>query len=171
MTASNRRERLTRFGGWVRHLFRTSPDAGAAALAYMDRYSLREQGPSGTNPWRVYLHHFLAPDDADHHNHPSAWSLSIVLWGSYTEQMLSCWDEEYQDWDALDERRVRWFNWIPATKYHRISELHPGPGAHGVWTLFVCGPLTGKSWVFWVPGRGHVDQAVRFAARDQNPTP
>ncbi len=162
-STTNQRVRLTRFGGWVRHLFR------APNIPYMNRYSLREQGPSGTNPWRVYLHNFLAPDDAGHHNHPSAWSFSIVLWGSYTEEVLHPCGGRV--WRSAHSRNVRWFNWVPATKYHRISALHPGPGARGVWTLFVCGPLTGNGWGFWVPGRGHVDQATRFDARDQTPTP
>jgi hypothetical protein len=145
--------------GWVRRIMRDG-------LPYLNRYSLRAQGPSGHNPWRVYLHQFHAPDGPGHHNHPSAWSFSIVLWGSYTEEVL-----EYlyipvgmsgAGWRRLPggphvrQRRVRWFNWIAADRYHRIAELHPGPGTRGVITLFVCGPLTGRGWGFWRPGVGHV---------------
>jgi hypothetical protein len=141
--------------GWVRHILR-------AGEPYLDRFSLRRQGPSGTNPWRVYLHRFLAPDAPGHHNHPSAWSFSIVLWGSYTEEILEpAWHYRDGSHGALlthmptrvRRRRVRWFNWIDADRYHRIAELHPGPGARGVWTLFVCGPLTGRGWGFWRDGR------------------
>lgn len=149
--------------GWVRHILR-------AGEPYLDRFSLRRQGPSGTNPWRIYLHRFWAPDGPGHHNHPSAWSFSIVLWGSYTEEILEV-DRTRLDHDACHEvgpgiwatpfarrvvsRRVRWFNWITADRYHRIAELHPGPGARGaVWTLFICGPLTGRGWG-WA-GKGHV---------------
>src|SRR5688500_1614193 len=76
---------LTLFGrafGWVRHILR------AGNIPYLDRYSLRAQGKSGTNEWRAYLHHFLSPDDEGHHNHPFSWSFSIVLRGSYTEEVL-----------------------------------------------------------------------------------
>lgn len=153
-------ERVRHWWGWVRHMVRPGAP-GAPPVAYNDRYSLRAQGPSGTNPWRVYLHHFLAADSEGHHNHPSAWSFSIVLWGSYTEEVLV----RPETWgctcvplcgSVIHTRRVRWFNWIPASKYHRVTELHPGPGARGVWTLFVCGPLTGRGWGFWQAGRGHV---------------
>ncbi len=142
--------------GWVRHIPRGTPPT-----PYLDRYTLRKQGASGTNPWRLYLHRFLAPDGEGHHNHPSTWSFSVVLWGSYTEEVL----DFHPAWcghilPAVRTRRVRWWNWIPATKYHRITELHPGPGAFGVWTLFVCGPLTGRGWGFFVAGKGHVDHTA-----------
>jgi hypothetical protein len=126
--------RVRHWWGWVRHILRDGQP-------YLNRYSLRAQGPSGTNPWRVYLHQFLAPDGPDLHNHPSAWSLSIVLWGSYTEDT------------PQRRRRVRWINWIRADKYHRIVSLYPGPGARGVWTVFICGPLTGRGWGFWRNGQ------------------
>jgi hypothetical protein len=142
--------------GWVRHMSR--PIAGVLT-PYMDRYTLRRQRDSGSNPWRLYLHNILAADSCGHHNHPSTWSFSIVLWGSYTEEVLDplCMSGHHGcRAPRVDTRRVRWWNWIPASKYHRITELHPGPGAKGVWTLFVCGPLTGKGWGFFLPGRGHV---------------
>lgn len=153
--------RIKRWWGWVRHILRDGEP-------YLNRYSLRRQGPSGTNPWRVYLHEFLAPDGPGHHNHPSAWSFSIVLWGSYTEEILEVerkWTRLAGGWSLLRQgrvrtRRVRWFNWIAADRYHRIAELHPGPGATGVWTLFVCGPLTGRGWGFYVTGKGHVPVEV-----------
>jgi hypothetical protein len=156
--------------GWVRHLLRPAVPGGPSTMPYMDRYSLREQQVSGTNAWRVYLNHFLAGDTDGHHNHSFRWSLSIVLWGSYTEEILErCKDPNPDDRDEdgsckwcrvigvpVRTRRVRWFNWITADKYHRIVELHPGPGARGVWTLFLAGPLSGRGWGFWVAGRGHV---------------
>jgi hypothetical protein len=147
--------------GWVRHI--TRPEPNGTETAYLDRYTARKQNGSGANPWRLYLHNFMAADSVGHHNHPSKWSFSLVLWGSYTEEVLVCFDRDGEEcgpclgWPLyVRTRRVRWWNWIPATKYHRITELHPGPGARGVWTLFVCSGLTGKGWGFWVPGRGHV---------------
>jgi hypothetical protein len=135
-TPTNIRQRLLAWCplGWVRRILRDG-------APYLDRYSLRAQGPSGHNPWRIYLHRFHAPDGPDLHNHPSAWSFSIVLWGSYTEDTLA------------GRRRVRWFNWVPAQKYHRIVSLYPGPGARSVWTIFICGPLTGRGWGFLRNGR------------------
>ena len=144
--------------GWVRHITRDGVGA------YLDRYTVRKQNESGANPWRLYLHNFLAPDSVGHHSHPSRWSFSIVLWGSYTEEVCHVPQREqdrayFVERDlapAVTVRRVRWWNWIPASKYHRITELHPGPGARGVWTLFVCSGLTGKGWGFWDKNLGHV---------------
>lgn len=163
--------------GWVRHITRPCITPGLRSgrggqLPYLDRYTIREQGESGTNPWRLYLHNFLARDSVEFHNHPSHWSFSLVLWGSYTEEvfipeeiaisMAGEWmrDVEFVPGGVILCRHVRWFNWIPASKYHRITTLHPGPGARGVWTLFLCGPLTGKGWGFWRAGVGHVDHTA-----------
>lgn len=137
-----------------------------------DAHLDRERGT-----WRARLHHFVGPDDAGHHNHPFKWSLSIVfsaLWGaSYTEEVLTVcewhevWPKKNELWPEFDHclggkckietRRVRFFNWIPNGKYHRITELHPG--LFGVWTLFITGPRV-TSWGFWVPGRGHVHHKI-----------
>lgn len=106
--------------------------------------------------WRWRLHHFVGPDDAGHHNHPFKWAFSIVLWGGYTEEVLAhekC-DWGCCNWTEVTTRRVRWFNWIPNGKYHRIVKLHGD-----VWTLFVTGPRV-TSWGFWVPGRGHVHHKI-----------
>ena len=147
---------IRRWWGWLRHIMRRDQP-------YMDRYSLRRQLASGHNPWRAYINHFLAPDDPGYHDHPSKWSFSIILWGSYTEEYLE-WPDYFRG-DLTDPpvapvictRRVRWWNWIPAGRYHRIAKLHPSRfGGRGVVTLFFCGPLTGRPWGFWVAGKGHV---------------
>lgn len=130
-----------------------------------DAHLDRERGT-----WRARLHHFVGPDDAGHHNHPFKWSLSIVfsaLWGaSYTEEVLhfdavdrvaNSIGAYHLSWPETKTRRVRFFNWIPNGKYHRITELHPG--LFGVWTLFITGPRV-TSWGFWVPGRGHVHHKI-----------
>jgi hypothetical protein len=112
-----------------------------------------------TGKWRVRLHHFVGPDDAGHHNHPFEWAFSIVLWRSYTEEVFETPEQIAERWGpghpyslrgVVRTRRVRWFNWIPWGKYHRITKLHGD-----VWTLFITGPRV-SSWGFWVPGRGHV---------------
>lgn len=151
--------------GWVRHIPRAL--STGELVPYLNRYTLRRQNESGANPWRVYLHEFLSPDSEGHHDHPSTWGFSLVLWGSYTEEVLNLNHHTTVNGVAhvrnVHPRRVRWWNYIPASKYHRITELHPWPGARGVWTLFICGPLRRdpqgrpKGWGFWIPGRGHVD--------------
>lgn len=150
--------------GWVRHITRPVDPAwnDGPQMPYLDRYTIFPQRESGANPWRIYLHKFMARDSVEFHNHPSRWSFSVVLWGSYTEEVLKVepsWEPLWLQ-PVVRTRRVRWFNWIPADKYHRITTLHPGPGARGVWTLFCCGPLTGRGWGFWRAGVGHVDHSA-----------
>jgi hypothetical protein len=123
---------------------------------YLQRWALRPHRPSGENGWRVYLHRFLTGDGDGHHNHPWQWSFSVILRGSYTEETF---DVAQGEPTAVRTRRVRWFNWIPAHRYHRITELHGN-----VWTLFVCGPVA-QGWGFWMPGRGHVPFRQRLAER------
>jgi hypothetical protein len=129
---------------------------------YLTRYSLREQKPDAGGGWRAYFHRFW---DRDHetHNHPWRWSFSIVLTGSYTETYFDTqWLPVSKMWwtSETKTRRVRWFNWIPSTRFHQITELHGT-----VRTLFVAGPLHGKSWGFWVPGRGLVPHKKRKQER------
>jgi hypothetical protein len=154
--------------GWVREIPRETG-------RYLTRWSIRRQLATGGGGRRAYLHRFWS-GDSELHNHPWRWSFSIILWGSYTEI--------YADVDAfgqlgpIQRRRVRWFNWIPSTRYHQILELHPSwleperrfghPPAGGVgrvWTLFVCGPKHNLSWGFWVPGRGFVHHTRRKQER------
>ena len=135
---------------------------------YLRRWALRHQARDGTNERRVYLHHFLTPDGDGHHNHPWRWSFSLILWGSYTEEYFDAPGADVLGYGArfsrARTRRVRWFNWLPPGRYHRIVALHGR-----VWTLFVCGPLTGKGWGFWMPGRGHVPWKKRLAERGLTP--
>jgi len=132
---------------------------------YLDRYSLRQQTPKSRDAgFRAYLHHFLSGDGDGHHNHPWRWSLSIVLRGSYTEEYFDvpgCAGHvaAIMNGVRVRTRRVRWFNWIPDTRYHRIVELHGS-----AWTLFICGPAI-QSWGFFMPGRGHVHWKTRLRER------
>ena len=141
--------------GWVREIPRENGP-------YLTRYSLREQKRGGGGGFRVYLHRFW-DHDVELHNHPWSWSFSIILTGSYTETYFDA-----APGGAIDRgrkppfrtRRVRWFNWIPDTRYHQITALHGN-----VRTLFFGGPLHGKSWGFWVLGRGLVEHRTRKAER------
>lgn len=163
--------------GWVRYISReTGP--------YLTRWSLRRQWGDGESEknggGRVYLHLFHS-GDADLHNHPWHWSFSLVLWGSYTETYFDAPTIYYRDGSTDGEpdvrsmrcgeeprmlqRRVRWFNWIGRQRFHQITELHPRFGIGPV-TLFVSGPAHGKSWGFWVPGRGVVPHLQRKQERN-----
>lgn len=151
--------------GWRRDISReTGP--------YLTRWSLRRQygdGDSHKNGgWRVYLHRFFS-GDSELHNHPWHWSFSVVLWGSYEEIVFDApWDDGLRGQlprGPQKTRRVRWFNWIPSARFHQITKLHPRFGV-GPITLFVSGPPHGKSWGFWVPGRGVVPHLRRKRERD-----
>lgn len=149
--------------GWVKEIPR---ECGR----YLTRWSIREQKPSGGGGWRCYLHRFWA-GDLELHDHPWHWSFSLILWGSYEEAYFdmvpNLWqgpDEQAMVPGPVKSRRVRWFNWIPRTRFHQITKLHPGPGG-AVWTLFFSGPLHGKSWGFWVNGRGRVGHDQRKQER------
>lgn len=138
--------------GWLRKILRNGRE-------YLDRYSLREPLPyEHEEPSKgccIYLHHLLAEDLGHLHNHPWKWSFSIPLWGSYV-QAVSKRSTQGHLFVPAPERLVRWFNWLTPERYHSITKLHPGPGARGVWTLFVAGPTAKEPWGFWVPERGAV---------------
>lgn len=89
--------------------------------------------------WRCYLHHFVSADaERWLHDHPFD-GLSIVLTGSYIEERLTC-----LDWPTIrvHERRIRWFNYVAGTCFHRV--LSPRPDT---WTLFLHSPKY-KGWGF-----------------------
>lgn len=111
--------------GWVRTISRKH------AAEYLIRYSVRSQEKGSRKEWRIYLHNLLAEDEGFYHNHPSKWCLSIILFGSYEEELIK---------PSRVLRNIKWFNWIPHTHYHKITKLHPRFPCRGVWTLFIAGP-------------------------------
>lgn len=112
----------------------------------------------------LYLHRFFLGDSDDApHSHPWPWSVSLVLWGGYTEERLI----EVDGIKYLKTRRV-WpltFNVFRAGDYHRVVKLH----GKETWTLFLTGPKS-SSWGFWVFGRGHVEWRTRLRERGINVT-
>lgn len=89
----------------------------------------------------AYLHRFVRGDSERHvHDHPWPWALSFVLCGSYIEERITGFDVD-KGWHSV-MRRVRWFNYIKALDFHRITEPKPE-----TWTLFIHGPRQ-KSWGF-----------------------
>ena len=93
-----------------------------------------------TTPWfSIKLHRIYRPDrQRDLHDHPWAF-LSIILFGSYTEETP----------DGI--RRCHWWNFKRAEDSHSIKTVSRTP----VWTLVFCGPRR-RVWGFhtkngWVP--------------------
>jgi hypothetical protein len=99
----------------------------------------------------VFLHHFHRPDqDRWPHNHPWKWGVSIILSGSYDETRLrgiSVERETGQSFQVTTSKRVRWFNRLSGTDYHKVEHLHGD-----VWTLFITGPRV-QDWGFLVEDR------------------
>lgn len=98
---------------------------------YLERYHLFTAAPFGRFSFRVQIHRFLASDPDGLHDHPFAWSFSVLLSGWYLEHALG------------GRRVVGRFNWVSRYKFHRIEV----PAGAEVWTLFVHGPRI-KSWGF-----------------------
>lgn len=116
---------------------------------YVQRLRLIE-----TPLFRIWLHRIYRPDrDLELHDHPCSF-LSIVLCGSYDEQV-------YRGDDFTRPpvaRHVRWFNLKRAERPHRISWVSRSP----VWTLVLGGPRR-REWGFWRDGCWIVSD--RFVSR------
>ena len=110
----------------------------------------------------LYLHRFFRGDsDEAPHSHPWPWSVSLVLWGGYTEERLI----EVDGIKYLKTRRI-WpltLNVFRPGDYHRVVKLRGSQ----TWTLFLTG-LKSESWGFWVFGRGHVEWRARLKERGIN---
>lgn len=88
---------------------------------------------------RRYLHRFLTADGERWlHDHPFD-GFSLVLSGGYDEDLMPAFGQ------GVRTRRVRWANWVPGNKFHRIARVRPN-----TWTLFVHGPHR-KLWGFVQP--------------------
>jgi hypothetical protein len=84
---------------------------------------------------RCYLHRFVASDpDRGLHDHPWAWSLSLILSGWYVEETRS------------GRRTVRWFNAFGGDHFHRVIIESGAPKE--VWTLFFHKAGDCKPWGF-----------------------
>lgn len=93
---------------------------------------------------RPMLHRFHRPDgDRAHHNHPWRWAFSIILRGGYSEERRVDDESELYGKAETAIRRVRRFNFLSGSDFHRVTELH-GPET---WTLFVTGPRV-QGWGF-----------------------
>lgn len=91
---------------------------------YLERYYV---GRALGRTW--YLHRYVGPDGERHvHNHPYNDSVSFILAGAYTEEVVT---DLTADGPLVEARLVRWFNRIKGSTFHRIAEVRPG-----TWTLF-----------------------------------
>ncbi|HZC29939.1 MAG TPA: hypothetical protein VE261_00365, partial [Gaiellaceae bacterium] len=106
----------------------------------------------GIDDWArygVYLHKFHRSDDADDlHNHPWAWSFSIILAGGYVEERLDDamvadglggWHHRvfFSPPKRIEVRRLTApsFNFIRESTFHRVDLIEAD-----AWTLFIAGP-------------------------------
>ncbi|TLS67499.1 hypothetical protein FE236_11530 [Mariprofundus erugo] len=101
----------------------------------------------------AFLHRFIAADgDREVHDHPWRIAMSIVLSGSYREEWVRHINLLDQAGWTAKMRHVRWFNWIPGHRFHRIADAEPE-----TWTLFIHGKRT-KGWGFL----NHHDNVVTY---------
>lgn len=132
-------------------------------LLYLERFYL------GSLFGRTFFLHKICASDPDRGLHDHPWdSFSVLLSGSYDEEILQPpiqdqidqladgYRKGFHDRYGLGRlltvyRRVKWFNSIPGTKFHRLVLI----GSQPVWTLFVHGHRR-KSWGFWRHNRYEV---------------
>lgn len=134
---------------WPRFL--TIPRAPDFVIGEVGDIYLRRWWIIPRNRWfNVYLHNFRrSDDDRALHDHPW-WNISIILRGSYVEEMPG---------SARKLRRAFRPVWRRSTAAHRVELIDGAP----VWTLFVTGSKS-REWGFhcprgWIPWRQFV--AVR----------
>ena len=114
----------------------------------------------------LYLHCFHSSDeDMELHNHPWNNSISLILSGSYREEIR----------DKNDNIVTRILspgnlNFIRAEDFHRVDLV-----TDKVWTLFLSGSKV-QSWGFWnrdtkefIPWQIHESMKKKEAAETQNP--
>lgn len=90
----------------------------------------------------VYLHEFLTADGERHlHDHPWAWSASLVLAGGYVEEVLRQVDGYAGPLTTYRTHRAPAVNLV-GRGFHRIAKLD---GC--TWSLFAVGPRV-KMWGF-----------------------
>jgi hypothetical protein len=109
---------------------------------YLERYYLGQMFGA-----TFYLHRFLSSDPERHtHNHPWGWGRALVLRGGYDEEVATDLTTSSADGYLSETRRIRWWNRVDGSHFHRIANAKPG-----TWTLFFHGPRAKVD-------RGHVTQ-------------
>jgi hypothetical protein len=128
-------------GDKIRWAFLEGLDIGADNDPYLDRLRIIQ------TPWfGIYLHHIHRPDrEGDPHDHPW-WFASLVLAGSYEEDVWPDKTVTFPTW--VVRKRGRWsLRSLNRDMAHIITEVN-GP----LWTLVLVGPRM-SDWGFWQEGR------------------
>lgn len=90
--------------------------------------------------YSLFLHKFGQDDkDADPHNHPWAWAVSLILKGGYIEERY----DSRTGKSAFIPRPAPCINFIKHSDYHRVALVNGEPA----WSLFFTGPQV-SSWGF-----------------------
>lgn len=119
---------------------------------YMIRWFLLVLGPLA----EIYIHRFRGPDlQRDSHTHPWLINISIVLKGSYIEEV-------YHEGEFVKRQRTQWLRVRFFGGEHRIKELE----SLECWTLFI-GLLRYRDWGFYTPeGKFIPNDAYKGATSD-----
>ena len=106
---------------------------------YLTRYYLIGNGDG--SKMEVYLHHIQAIDDFRWlHNHPWPWFLSLVVRGTYVQDVSTLGKT------PTKSKHIRWFNLFRGQdRYHAIRSL---PKGHA-WSLVVVPPKNNVAWGYW----------------------
>ena len=116
--------------------------------AYLERYFLF----SFFGLFTVHLHRFIDDNPARGlHNHPFKWSFSIILIGHYIEQYLHN--------QQILFRTIKWFNYIPSYRLHRVTKPHSL--RKPIWTIFVHGKRV-QDWGFFTNEKLIAGKVVNF---------
>lgn len=93
--------------------------------------------------WRFYIHQFVGSDpERSIHDHPWRRAFSIILSGSYVEELRS------------GIREVNWFNSLTGDTFHRVILQRDKSGIERpCWTLFFHSKDNVKQWGFLFPLR------------------
>lgn len=111
--------------------------------SYMERYEL-----GSIFGRRFYLHRFLTGDNARWlHDHPWAWSVSVILTGWYAEDTRRRLASGTVS--PVIRKRRGWGNVLNGVDFHKISVVRKN-----TWTLFAHGPRV-KNWGFLAKLNGH----------------
>lgn len=161
---------LDKFAAWALSKNPGGPYAGTEDKRWAWTAETPGAGPYMTRvllPWKIFeirpmLNGFHREDIDRHlHGHPWIWAVSLVLSGWYDETRLLPDAEDCRRLYAAAggnpnemptelftrSRRVRRFNLLRASDYHRVTRLHGR-----VWTLFITGPSI-QDWGFLVDGK------------------
>lgn len=144
------------------YLFNTPrmPDGSCAWDANGDM----KQGHFSRFPFGIYIHKFHQSDtDRELHNHPWAWSVSLILAGGYVE--------ERRVWSGRESSVIQRsvlpgsINFIDHDDFHRVDLIEGD-----AWSLFIAGPKE-STWGFWNRLNGEFTHWREFFARKRNEKP